>query len=285
MSGFLYGRKTIVHASSWLKKNAGKILCDYYVYLLIIIPLYYFFVPDSIGFEQILRLLLGVGGVAGLGHLWFVSAILLCYIITPFLQYIKEKHNRLSIWLLCFCVSEFVGLVQEKLTGTTSATWINCYVLGYFFAQKGNAKKFILYFLSSVGFVLFVFEGIANAAVEMHIEGLPKHILTLLFRNGRVFAATGVVYFFATTVQNTLLGKRPLMKLLKWSDKYSYDFYICHHIYILGYFSLLQYIGGLGGILLCGMIAVLSAMLLRCLSRGTADFFTRIKNSPIITRQ
>ena len=108
ISGFLYGnicgsKKNLFSNSkeriNFLIKNSLKILKDYWVYcVLVIFPIYYF--KESIIFtkKEVLGILVTSNVINGVHHLWFISYILFCYFLTPYLfdikEYLKGKSKK-----------------------------------------------------------------------------------------------------------------------------------------------------------------------------------------------
>ena len=87
ISGFLYGQRGIISWKAFYKRNLPKILIDYYLYLAIMIPIYLLVIHQSISVSDYINLLFGIGtDIPGMGHLWYISTILVCYLITPFVS-------------------------------------------------------------------------------------------------------------------------------------------------------------------------------------------------------
>ena len=135
LSGFLYGNKHKIDPKTFYWKNIPKILIDYWFYVALMVPVYLFVANRNISMNEYIRLLLGISvGIPGMGHLWYISTILVCYIITPLVfRQLRPKVNVLFI-LLLFVVSEIVFAVLPGFTGA----WINCFVFGMLL---GNDRK------------------------------------------------------------------------------------------------------------------------------------------------
>lgn len=139
MSGWLYGFKVKEkQIDDWLfvKKNFFKILLPYWTFLLFVIPLYFIFASDTINIITTYKTFFGVGRIYGLEHLWFISYILFCYLLTPLLNSFsihnvfgnpKSLLKILAFVVIYFCASEAINLYFNSF-------WIICYILGYFIA-------------------------------------------------------------------------------------------------------------------------------------------------------
>lgn len=97
MSGYLYSNKTIPSTGKWLKRNCLKIAKPYWLFLAVIIPLIMLLDANRLSAVKVIATFIGVQGffpdfiIEGIGHLWFISYILLCYLLTPLLK--KITHN------------------------------------------------------------------------------------------------------------------------------------------------------------------------------------------------
>lgn len=119
ISGFLYANKNIAEPRNWFLTRLKKILVPYYIFAIPIVLLYFL----STGFDLIksiiyLFCLQGVyficsfipfAEIEPLGNLWFITIILLCYLLTIILKNFEKKHNvsvvgatvvLLFIWLV-----------------------------------------------------------------------------------------------------------------------------------------------------------------------------------------
>lgn len=139
ISGFLYGRRNKIQVADFYKKNLSKVLVDYYLYLIVIVPVHIYIIKYSISCSDYIKLILGLGTrIPGLGHLWFISTIVLCYLITPLLLPIMNKPR----WLLYLCsagvIIEIICIILPGLTGA----WINCYIIGFVYGYLYRKNDF-----------------------------------------------------------------------------------------------------------------------------------------------
>lgn len=85
LSGFLYGKKEAV-GEKFYRKRLCKIIPEFWVFILCAIGAYMLVKGYSFSVSELARLIAGLPNhIAGLQHIWFVSTILLCYAITPFI--------------------------------------------------------------------------------------------------------------------------------------------------------------------------------------------------------
>ena len=146
MSGFLYGAKDISNYGEWYTKRFKRILKPYYTYLIIIIPVFLVFNKNNISSVQIIYYFLNLqgvsGSIAGLGHLWYVTLIAICYLITPiiFKYNISRKENsKLKFYLLMVFQFIILQLISLKI-GSNLVPWVATYMFGFYLAGRNNYK-------------------------------------------------------------------------------------------------------------------------------------------------
>lgn len=239
LSAYLYSKKSITNVKSFYIKNFIKIL----------VPLNIFFV-----FELILCLIVNhvvanpfnwIGYLQtspiALGHLWFIPHILVAYLILPLLQLAFNKiHNKnklakilipiilileiiiscfidLQITLLPFFLGYLFGKKQEKLT--TSKNKINFAIL-----------NIILFLLFQI--LYFITRNILITNNQL-LAGLQICLINISS------AMLGVTFAIAFLILFEFLNKFENIKILKFTDKYAFNIYFYHHIFLVGTLSLL----------------------------------------------
>lgn len=247
MSGFLYGKKEIKSTWLWLKKQYSKILIPYYIYVILMIIFYIIFARDSISFKNIISLLLCFqifNTTYGLNHFWFIPIILMCYLITPFLQKLLKNKSKLEITKLAlilfimFYVETFAYLtpVDNRISN------IICYIIGYFIAylsyENKKQEKTI-----SILIVLFaiIFNMIKISIIPDKLNILLYSIFKIIIENSHILLGMAlfiVLYKILKKVEVRLTPK--VKKIIDFIDKYCFYIYITHHSFILGPFSIIN---------------------------------------------
>lgn len=70
--------------------------------------------------------------IKGLEHFWFLTAIELCYIITPCLQIVKRNSGFSTIFLWCTIIFAYIVLPKYL---SFMLSWIIAYSIGYLYAK------------------------------------------------------------------------------------------------------------------------------------------------------
>lgn len=283
LSGYLYGQREYecfaqrVHVSIYGMK---KVLLDYYVYaFLFIMPLYCILAPETISFQAVVNTLLGRFGFPKLVHFWYIPYALFCYMITPFLYDLKKaifnaSQNRLSVFI-CFTLLLLilVSVLSKVYKGFFKPVYLCCYIIGFFLPDMLDWRKEVFnikqLLLRVMPFCL-VFNSckiyLKNiAAVEW--EGVFGIMQTLLYDIAHLllglclFAAVYLIY--AETQKRRPFTESEIW-LLKKSDRYSFDLYIVHMLYVKGVLSVMQFTSSFFLNVLCALfLTVCSAVILK----------------------
>ena len=158
------------------------------------------------------------GGYNGLEHLWFLTYILVCYLLTPVLQSFCDKYPKVA--LPAIIGSFILGFISLRLT------YVCLYSLVYYLSRKNSLKNIILpSIISSI--VLMLFFDFDRLADMRSLFSLSFHIIV-------------PIAIFSITIFMSDIVRYPKMVCLDLLNKYSYEIYITHHFIIIGSFSLLS---------------------------------------------
>ncbi len=270
ISGYLYGkRKNIDNILEWYKKVFLKILLDYYVFVLIMIPVYYFFSPNGVEVSDIIHLLTFSGTIEGLGHLWYIPTILFCYLLTPLTlllveSLMKRPFAKVIMGIIIFLMA--VQIVIMLFFDFFSAAWINCYVIGILcsYLEGGKYHRFLGIFVIIISIAAVVFQ-IYGELIDL---GLKTHWASVwgLYSN-YVHVLLGLTIMICLRGLWEKIGDRHnrlFLRILDWSDKYSYDVYFVHAVFTQGFLCFALVIQNRAvAISLSVVSTILAAMLLR----------------------
>ena len=267
ISGFLYSNKVINDPIEFLKRTCKRVLVPYYTFLFPVSALYFFFARDSITLSTFIKATFCAATIQGLGHLWFVGYIILCYFLTPYLYWLKQTTDKLSIvrTILIFCCI----LIGVQILGVLFDSYfkpdrVSCYFVGYFLGilqvrmDTGVKKKLYLYI------VLFSLLISLVRVYFCYLSGthLSPAVLTALIHYAHMFM--GIALFL---ILMQFSRKKSYNSILNWSDKYSYHVYLVHLLFIISPFSLMR-LSGVSVLNWCVVILliILSAILLQRIS-------------------
>ena len=233
MSGFLYGRMEIKSSSfGFYKKRFVKVFLPYYIFLAIVIVVYAVFKLYKFNAQQILLYLLNLQWfstpIDGLNHLWFLTVLMVGYLLTPWIKRLVEKH---LVWfLLVFVVCSVMEFVFVRKFYSFCA-WVALYfagmLFGYYYSKKTSN---LLLLISSIflAVLLVLFKPDWLNQYEFRYYTIWLHWILGLF----LFVA---LFRFLPRFINT--NKK--YSIIKHFDSISYEVYLVHHPLILGPLSML----------------------------------------------
>ena len=240
MSGYLYGKREITSDILFYKKQLRKILIPYYVVVVVFIIIELLVCPEVIKESSIIPVLLCAETFPGGEHLWFIPTILMCYLLTPFLQrYLiyTQKHFTLACIGIVFMSWAFF----KYFCTFFCKEWMICYIIGYCvgFSEEKNmqthARKMIIIIsvLTLQNLVQLWYEQV------MHTTILGNYYVDW-YRWNHVWLGSALFFLFRKIYSLLRLEKLAwFQSILDISDKYSYEGYLVHSFFILGPLSLI----------------------------------------------
>ena len=234
MSGFLYGNKDITLWKKWGIGRIKKIYLPYLVFLLGVIPFYIVFHKEAIIWKAVpfyfanlqgFRFLWGgaFARIEGLRHVWFLTAIMCGYLITPLLQKIKGRSQLLFPVLLLSILIIYITISGRFVF---ILSWGYLYAAGYLFANLNERHRFVysLIFLTC----LFALSLYMNWNDLMHIYSIKYRFLHDII--GICVVVWGIRLMSKV--------KYNVPAFVSFFDKYSFPIYLTHFILICGPFSM-----------------------------------------------
>ncbi|MCH5186181.1 MAG: acyltransferase [Oscillospiraceae bacterium] len=282
ISGYLYGHKTIKNTWAWYGKQILKIVIPVYIYVILATVALICFGRNAQGwkltdclifFFNLQGFLDGKTGNVVTMHLWFISFILLCYIITPLLDLSKRKikvqtAKRIVIVLIIF---EAVFVMSIKPFGfITQTVGVVSYIIAYyigFFRDKRISRKFM---------IMLTVVTIVSLCVRLAVKYLDDSGNNILYSNiyERIIAPYThcilayfiffAIRFICMKYERILEAVYPVCKIF---DKYSYEVYIVHHMFITGEISVEHIFENMFfNVLLFAFLTAISAYILHSVS-------------------
>lgn len=240
LSGFLYGKKNIEDWKEWGIGRIKRVYLPMFLLLVIVFPIYMFFARDNfnilgyginyLNLQGIPFVMGGVYLIPGLRHLWFITAIMFAYLITPLLQRLKNYADVvLPFILLSVVIGHFFPMRYMFLY-----SWFYLYAIGYMIANV-NVRLRIYYELGA----LFLF-----IVLAFYVSW--DHILNYFSPAGRLFHDVAGVFFIVWGIK--LFSVKFFTKIPSFVvilDKYSFDIFLVHYILFVGPFSMAHLTGSM----------------------------------------
>ncbi len=232
ISGFLYALKEISSYKEFFKKNFIKILWPTFLFILICLATGgVFSLLTKTDFVQFFHYTSVTGELLyNHGHLWYIVAILLCYLSLPVLKNLGKK--KIYYFLLSlFFVADIVAMTVFDIQNVYLpffAGFMFCKLTKTEMYQKFKKWVFIvcpLIFIGTLIAYIFVFNSNAMIANTPHLRFLLKHVLT-----GLIAIAFSILFFELFNFTNKF---EKLSNVLRYTDKYIFAFYFMHSFVIL----------------------------------------------------
>ena len=275
LSGYLYSKKEITDIKQFYKKQYRKIIAPYIILVIILFTtLTILKLPMIDNKFTLLGIFLGfqnwTGTSAILSHTWFISYILLCYLITPILKKIKIFNNTenylktiLGFIVLALVLQLFISYRVINIIGSYILLYIAGYILG-----NTDSKKIPRICIAIVALTLLILP------LRIWIQYYdPVRLINFInyFKIGSsdfISYHHGLIGISLFLIIMIIFKKIKYNKLLYYSDKYSYYIYLVHQIFILKNFSLLNITQSLLlNVILIIIATIISALVLYYLTK------------------
>lgn len=238
ISGYLYGKKDVKHIGSWLYKRGIKILIPMYIFMIFLF-IYRAVALDQINIKHYILHLFNVqgftGGVQGAGHLWFLTVIMLCYLITPLLNNVKNRGFSLKNLVIILAALIVIDIMVTCFISAMIGRFV-CFMLlysvAYFYSfkqQKKTSTKSLILFTAIAIFAVF-----CRLGAKYLIDGTVLYDSVIVTYSQSIFGAWIFlfIYYFK--------DKIPTSRLIKHFDDISFAIYITHYMFIVGPFSVMS---------------------------------------------
>ena len=183
LSGFLAGYfadKNCSNIKSYYKKRAIRLLPTYYLYILIVALIYLLTFPPEVFNERLWYYIVTLGiipfsssnGILPYVHLWFISSIVVFYLIFPIFAKLSKNHISITSLLMC-CVFFFAKVTLYHYVGKetmayrlVAASQWECIFMGVCWGSLAKNKNSIVSkvgnnrFITLISWCLFLFSGL-----------------------------------------------------------------------------------------------------------------------------
>lgn len=243
ISALLYGKKIIGNTKEWLLKRGKKILIPFYIFMIFLFVVrfilygtlewksYAIYAFNIQGF---------VAGVTGAGHLWFLTLIMLCYLVTPILDKMKPRVQMMpniqrSVMILLamgihliivYYISGVVGLYYFYLLA-----YAVVYYYGYFRNLEFSKKQI-------VALTLFMCIAVATRVISKSM--IDESILYDNVLVGYTQAVLGAWILVMCLNMKGLIRKIHGEKIIIYLDGISFEIYIVHYMFCVGPFRVMS---------------------------------------------
>lgn len=223
ISGYLYGNKEIINIPKWLIRRFLRLQIPIWIFVIPVFIVYAF--EGTFKWKYVWIHLLDLqsffGTGVGLTHLWFVTVIMICYLLTPILIACK-KHMRMEIPL---CITILVALLITALDGKIGQYifYIVTYLWG--FAYK-NIKK--LHIKNGMNIVVMCIIVLIRIVGKIILDG--SVVYDVIIVSVTQILISFMLFIVICAFENSLKKSA----LLEFLDNISYYIYISHYVFMVG---------------------------------------------------
>lgn len=244
ISGWIYSNYYITDGKQWIAKRWARICIPMYIWVAFVYVIEIGIKKSSENLWGLLFCLFDLQGLpflvkgtdsyllSGLNHLWFLTALMLCYLLTPAVKKIKREMTKKDFVL--FCIVGTLGIVLLAYAGIY-VEYIFIYFLGYFLAKLWKQHTNRQYFLLTIIFIIAMIIRLAGRyfwdgtiAYDVIIAGLTDNVLAIW-----IF---GTVKWLGTKTE--FIGELANNRVIRYFEGLSYYIYIVHYYFLVDDFGL-----------------------------------------------
>lgn len=236
-SAYIFSKKEIDNYWKWLKRRLERILIPSYIFIFILF-IYYALKDNVFYYSDLLVYVFNLQGILGTfqggGHLWYLTTIMFCYFITPFLalyksSFIKYSRNQQKFLLISMVIIWLVISLVSPTNIGKNIGYIVFYIVSYFLTiiidRNLSWKKFSVFTLLTIVVIL------CRLILKFYIDGTNLYDVVVV---NICQGILGVYLFLLIDKFSFILQNRILYKIIYHLDKISYEMYITHFTFIVG---------------------------------------------------
>lgn len=238
ISAYLYGQKEIVDFKEWGIRRIKTIFAPFLLFIVIIFTVYYvigvrikFYVPFiyAVNLQNIPVLDRLLPTDLGLGHLWFMTNLMIYYFSIPFLQRIRDNNKSIYRYAL-LCSLLLITIIGPITPLFDHALWLYIYIF-YF-------TIFVLaYMLSSINekiVVLFKYTIYLTTVLSFFFISQEKIMALCTWEWFFTRFTGGWFVFFLFKDMDGLIERTKNNIIIDYISSNSYFYYLTHMVFIAG---------------------------------------------------
>lgn len=283
ISAFLYSHRTITDAPKWLLHRYTEIAIPSMI--VGIATIVFFLLFGNISASQIIGTLISSAGLEVYApnpwmfiQLWFLTYILFFYITVPFIQKINcQKCSEIKFWsifvIIVITVQVVLFLLEQlfKIPFLSTGILLRLYLPYFVFKRydiNGNKIKKVMYFFTFFAAVVVLLT--CYIRYFHTFEGVLEQVSELLFVYAQSIA--GFVLFF--WLYKLFSKLKDYSTVLKISDRYSYNVYLTHCLFISYNTSLIRTFEN-------KLVGITLALVLTAVSSVMVYYLTQLVKKPL----
>ena len=256
VSGYLSGVKPIKDTGEWLLRKAVRVLLPYLFFMWCVFAIHeiadtaevsafqWFFC--SIGLQgmnytywnmDVFDGIIDYAAVSGTGHFWYITTIMLCYLLTPSLQSLKTVKLSKG-WIIIIALTSLAVLTLTMFAGFQFA-YIFIYIAVFLTGQHGLRKDNKYYIIVSILALIFT---IARFLLRSVLDSTDFYDRTFVLINNGMLAIWifYTVYFLQSKIP--AFFEKLKVGIVRFLENISYHVYLTHYVFLQGGLACSNYI-------------------------------------------
>lgn len=240
LSGYLAGQKEICNWKKWYIKKIKRIMIPYWIVIAVCFA-YETICLHNFNWKLWLVMFCNLQGIFGTTYttvpLWFVTIIMILYLLTPI--YSKMKKNRrynfkIILFMLISLQIIFAYTTDVGLQYGHNLSWcivaMTCYGIG-FFAKKNILKKINKKIIIHISIITMLMLGI-TVIIRYFFDGTYFYDKVIAYDSMTMLALCLALWVYKIYRQDRF------KQVIDWLDGISYEFYLTHKLIIVAVTSL-----------------------------------------------
>ena len=245
ISGWLYSEKKIDNNISWLVRKWVNLCIPAYIWAFVMYlvshtwgrqkkgDVWLYFLTHFFNLQGWNKVFTGyplkwVKCISGCGHMWFLTALMLCYFLMLIWKKMYDQRSisgmqerRFRWWYcmlgaVCVCAGGYIGICFE---------WFYIYFLGYFLRRSWKEVTQRQYLFLST---LMVAAMVVRLVGREYLDDTVYYDGMIVFLTHNILAIWIVATIRFCDERTQIVKQLADLKSINWFDAYSYEIYIVH---------------------------------------------------------
>lgn len=240
LTGYLYStKKPIDSVPKWYWRRMKRILCPLYVFLAMLMAVY-IILGQKIDIAVWLQSIIPICGftqkyISGCGHLWFITHLMVCYLLVPPLQRHRDNVSVIKIiggtafWSMSAILLAYtVPPIWCTLLNSVANFLLGFYLLPAVLKKEHHVVIPILFAMGACGL---------RVVFKLALDDTPLYnsVLTEVCSAVLAIAIFDLLFKIGTYIKSR--GVAAEEKAINTLANFTYEFYLVHYIFLNGNFK------------------------------------------------
>lgn len=284
ISAYLLSLKKIDSHKKFYCRRFKSIFPSYWIYLAAIV-LCLIVVGRAPDVKSIICYGLGLSGfttdtcVLGLGHLWFISVLLLCYLLTPLLHRLIKDRSGVPMYATIAVIIALLTVIFLAIGIPAYSIHCASYIFVYTFycLNKGVVSKHQMTGWIIAAVVLSAFRLILDPifiGMEYTILYYYDSLFQPIARFGLAMAIFTIFVYNSERIEAWAIKSPRLNNAITGFSNLSYEVYLSHQFILLAFWEFIPYFHTKSGIIIWSIVSFVATIANALILAKTKDIIT-----------